>query len=101
MATDHAEKNMGIEPGLEHSDSNQDDIKPGSDDEFEVFKKTGHGVDFPYCQLAASVDCLPQDPFRNWSAFDTSSHVLAWSGAGCNSDSRLWSDEHLRWDGAG
>ena len=46
MATDHAEKNMGIEPGLEHSDSNQDDIKPGSDDEFEVFKKTGHGVDF-------------------------------------------------------
>ena len=42
-----AEKDPGIQTSLDHSDSNQEPVKPtSSDDGFEVFTKTGHGVDF-------------------------------------------------------
>ena len=41
------EKDPGIQTGLNQSDSNQEPVMhTSSDDEFEVFKTTGHGVDF-------------------------------------------------------
>lgn len=42
-----AEKESSIQPSLNLSNSNHEPLKTtSSDDEFEVFKKTGHGVDF-------------------------------------------------------
>ena len=46
MTSSVTDKDEGIQAGLDRSDSNQEPIKPTADDEFEVFKKTGHGVDF-------------------------------------------------------